>query len=737
MTRQSNQLQKPYNQPAAPPSAYEFADFRLDLKRRRLERAGELVTLTPKCLDILCVLVEKPGELVEKDELMNRVWPDSFVEEANLTQNIFLLRKALGEDLSGNHCVETVPRRGYRFVAPIRVVEESDSEHRPASRKSALQPVALPLARRTWLSLGAVFVVLATAVGVWLFRGSPGKPEAAPEVIPLTTYPGSEESPSFSPDGNQVAFSWNGEKQDNYDIYVKQIGSTDADRLTKDPAEDVSPAFSPDGRSIGFVRVGKDRATFIIIPSVGGPERSVAEIPPVGLGIHRPWTHGPLFAWFPDGKWVVTHGLTLLSIETGKTRSLTSPPLPSESFTDSFPAVSPDGHTIAFSRPLSYFNWGIWLLDINQDLKPKAEPRPLTFSTGRDWNPTWTSNGQEIVFVSEGWSRSGSLHRVKASGQAKPQLLLFGGGRASWPAISRNGNRLAYQQSVFDTNIWRLSLSNLGAAAGPPGQLIHSTRSDFGGQYSPDGKRIAFFSDRTGVGSIWVCDADGANAVELFSQTGRGLGSPSWSPDGKRIAFDSNLEGNTDIYVVRASGGKPVRLTTDPAEDNIPSWSRDGNWVYFTSLWSGRRQVWKVPAGGGEAVLVTKNGGYVAIESADGRSVFYTNRIDQAPMKAADMTSMALWKIPVIGGEENRVLPSVAWRAFAPIKNGIYFIPEPSADGKYFIQFLNFATGKVKIVATIPGPPFLGFSVSPDEHQILYAQIDESSSDLMLVENFR
>ena len=194
-----------------------------------------------------------------------------------------------------------------------------------------------------------------------------------------------------------------------------------------------------------------------------------------------------------------------------------------------------------------------------------------------------------------------------------------------------------------------------------------------------------------------------------------------------------------DIYVVRASGGKPVPLTADPAEDNIPSWSRDGNWVYFTSLRSGRRQVWKAPAGGGEAVRVTKNGGFAAMESADGRFVFYTNRIDQAPMSMTgiDRPSMALWKIQVSGGEESPVLPSVARRAFALVNTGIYFIPEPGADGKYFIQFLNFATGKVKMVATIPRPPMSGFSVSPDEHSILYAQVDESSSDLMLVENFR
>jgi len=714
-----------------------FGVFEADLRSGELRKNGLKVRLPGQPFEVLAAMLERPGEVVTREELQKRLWPDgTFVDfDHSLSNAINKIREALGDSAESPRFVETLSRRGYRFIAPVEGIPSQPHAPWPWAKRPYLKwllPVSA-FARRTGVWLGTAFVVLAMAVGVWLFRGSRGNHQAVPEVIPLTTYPGSERSPSFSPDGNQVAFSWNGEKQDNYDIYVKTIGSIEPDRLTTDPAEDVSPAFSPDGRSIGFIRVVNERATFIIIPAIGGPERSVAEIPAgsgLGTGTGRsPWFEGPLFAWFPDGKWVVTNSLMLLSIETGDTRSLASP-LP-HSELDSFPAVSPDGHTIAFCR-----NWSIYLLEINQDLNPKAEPRQLTFSKNVSWSPAWTSNGREIVFVS-GRSHSGSMRRVEVSGQAEPQPLPFGGGGASWPVISRNGNRLAYQRNLGDTNTWRLPLSNSRTAAAPPVRFIASTRTELSAQYSPDGKRIAFFSSRTGVGGIWVCDADGTNALELFSQTGKTLGSPNWSPDGKRIAFAHDLEGNMDIYVVRVSGGKPVRFTTDPADDNIPSWSRDGNWVYFTSLRSGRRQVWRAPTGGGEAVQVTKNGGFVAMESADGRSVFYTNKIDQAPMTPGDYVASALWRIPVSGGEESRVLPSVDMRAFAPVNTGIYFIPEPGADGKHFIQFLNFATGKVKMVAPIPRPPSLGFSISPDEHSILYAQVDESHSDLMLVENFR
>ena len=211
---------------------------------------------------------------------------------------------------------------------------------KPASLNSALQ------ARRAWVWAGAALVVVAIAIAAWLFRGTARRPAAAPEVVPLTSYAGIERSPSFSPDGNQVAFSWNGEKQDNFDIYVKLIGSATPLRLTTDPADDICPAFSPDGRSIGFVRVSKERATFMVIPAIGGPERVVADVTFPDF-----WAHA-FFSWFPDGKWIVTRGLTLISTETGETRSLTSPP--TKSLPDTDPAVSPDGRTVAFGRWAGY-----------------------------------------------------------------------------------------------------------------------------------------------------------------------------------------------------------------------------------------------------------------------------------------------------------------------------------------------------------------------------------------------
>jgi len=618
-----------------------------------------------------------------------------------------------------NRCLRKDPARRFHHMQDLKV-ELEELKEESDSGKVAGTPAAHPT-HRSWLWAGAAFIVVAMAVAVWLFRGTAQKPGAPLEVIPLTSYEGSEQSPSFSPDGNQVVFSWNGEKQDNFDICVKLIGSPTHLQLTTDPGEDFSPAFSPDGRSIGFFRLSKDRAraSFMVIPAIGGSERLVADI-----AVPKFYLSHYSFSWFPDSKWVVVPGLTLLSTETGEMSRLTLSPtnLPP----DDAPALSPDGRMVAFSRLSAEYASDIYLLGLNEQMRPKGEPRRLTSSKGMNFPSAWTPNGHEIVFISFSFGPGGSLWRVSTSG-GEPEKLPYTGPGAFDAAISRNGNRLVYSHLLEDSNIWYVSLSGVGVASRPPAKLIASTRSERAPQYSPDGKRIAFESDRSGVYGLWISDADGSHATELFARPGSVSGTPHWSPDGQQIAFHSIMEGkDVDIYVMRASGGKPVRLTTDPAEDDVPSWSRDGNWIYFASKRTGQYEGWKVPAAGGEAVRITRNGGGPAVESPDGKSIYYIK---------GDYYSGSLWRMPLNGGGETQVLPSVNLRTFALVKEGIYFISESKPDGKSSIEFLNLETGQIKSVIPVSRPS-VGLSLSPDGRSLLFTQGDEAS-DLMLVENFR
>ena len=307
-------------------------------------------------------------------------------------------------------------------------------------------------------------------------------------------------------------------------------------------------------------------------------------------------------------------------------------------------------------------------------------------------------------------------------------------GDAEDVAITADGGRLAFVRGWWDTNIWRLELN--GSSTPPAGtrgwtQFIASSRADDSPQYSPDGRQIAFASQRNGSEEIWVSSADGSNAVQVTKIAGASTGSPRWSPDCRQLVFDSRLMGQSDIFVIDTHGGSPRRLTDDPAVDVVPSWSSDGRWIYFSSLRTGARQIWKVPSEGGAAVQVTDGGGFDSFESADGRYLYYT--------KAREIPGV--WRRPVGGGEETPVgaLTDIqAHRSWTHANGGIYFAA--SAGGALLLRFLDLATGELTDIAPLQtkpvyGPP--GLTVSPDGRSVLYVQRDSFSSDIMIVENFR
>jgi Tol biopolymer transport system component len=532
--------------------------------------------------------------------------------------------------------------------------------------------------------------------------------------------------PAFSPDGNQVAFTWNGEKQDNYDIYIKLVGPGTPLRLTTHTAPDRAPAWSPDGRQIAFVRsLGPSRVAVLLIPALGGPERKVAE------AMLAPW-----IAWSRDGQSLFVarretpeggHGLFTLSIGSGEMKRLTQPPAEAWSG-DLNPAISPDGRSLAFTRSITRANSEIYLLSLTDNLEAKGEPRRLTFENRASATPVWTPDGKRIVFASGGAGAAAvaSLMTIpaSASGEKAERVPLGEGGES--PAISRQG-KLVYMRWVRDENIWRIPIS--GGKPAAPERLIFSTRRDLEPRFSADGKRIAFTSDRSGANEVWLSDADGANQAQLTSFGVAMTAGARWSPDGQKLVFLSNKEGQQEIYLISANGGTPQRLTNHPAHDSAPNWSRDGKWIYFTSNREDGFQVWKVPPDPKVApARVTRNGGYAAIESVDGNTLYYSKRDDRA--------TWAVWKMPVAGGEETKLIPSIStWGDFDVTELGIYYIDSPRAGAK--LRLLRFSDGSDTVLGALEKRVSFGVAASPDNRAVLYTEYDQESTELMLMDRFQ
>jgi Tol biopolymer transport system component len=580
-----------------------------------------------------------------------------------------------------------------------------------------------------------VFIFLAVvvlAVLGWFWFGGSHPPPLQPPMtaVPLTSYPGSELYPSFSPDGSQVAFCWNGSKQDNFEIYVKVIGTEPPLPLTTNPAKDYSPAWSPDGRWIAFCRdLPGAKVAVILISPLGGTERKLTETnSPAPYGFL-----GSLLTWSPDSRSLVIidsdegsgASLFLYSVETREKHRLTSAPANSEG--DWGPAISPDGHTLAFSRRA--LTGDLHLLDLSADLKPRGEPKRLTSDLWTS-GPVWTPDGNEIVFSAFEGTNFG-LWCMPVSKADKPQKLPFASNHALSPAVSRQGKRLAYEVRRYDSNIWRLDLLGPDRKLGDPMQFIFSTQQEDSPAFSHDGKRITFVSDRSGNREVWASDSDGTKLVKLTSFGGRGMimNVPVWSPDDQSIAFCVSLAGNPDIYSIDANGGAPRRLTTDAANDGWPHWSRDGQWLYFRSTRKGS-EIWKIPSKGGEAIQVTRDDGAdLPHESPDGKWLYYSKGWPNP---------QSVWRMPVEGGEATKVLDAVHPKAlWTTGKDGIYFFTVPEAKGHTDLNLKEFATGKLRKIRTIERPVEWPMTVSADGRTILYSQLDEVGSDLMLVENFR
>jgi Tol biopolymer transport system component/DNA-binding winged helix-turn-helix (wHTH) protein len=736
------------------PAPVSSRRFQLDVDGYQLLDEGRRVRLERQPMELLILLARRRGELATREEIAATLWPgDVHVDvDQSINRIIRKLRVALHDDPVAPQFIETVVGKGYRFIGPVEIVErrapltpeESPSDRvggEPAPSAAATPETGVEEvdgtrvhARKLSLPKWAAAVAVPLLASAW-FLGTMPRAMPEPAVMALTSYLGDEWFPTFSPDGNQVAFAWNGETRGNLDIYIKQVGSGAPPlRLTTGTGDNTMPAWSPDSRSIAFERQQGTQFALYLISPLGGPERKLTD------WLRARETGSVRFSppsWSPDGKWLVatdvegdgqTSDIVLIPIGPGERRRIMSSATSAEIY--DYPVVAPDGTALAYELCDLERICDVHLIDLGPDYAPKGTSRRVTSDGHQAGGLAWTPDGRSLIYGDE--FRRG-LYRVSRSGTPAQHLELAGSG-AMYPALSRLGNRLAYARKDGQRNLhlWKFAA---GGSAAPEGFLT-STLLDRAPHFSPDGKRIVFASHRGGAGDqLWVANQDGSSPMPLTEPTARAQGAPRWSPDSRWIVYNAQRDdGHRDITVIDAEGGSVRHLTADAFENVLPSWSRDGKWIYFGSTRTGRYEIWRIAfTPNSKAEQVTMAGGFAAFESWDGQTLYFTrtNAHKDGPVFAKSL----------VGGPERRVVESVYLWDFVPVDNGLYYIvrpdPQRHPDG-FELRLLDFVTGQNAVFNRFESLDMNGLTVSPDRQTVVSSGLKVlSGSDLMLIENFR
>jgi Tol biopolymer transport system component/DNA-binding winged helix-turn-helix (wHTH) protein len=678
-------------------------------------------TLEPKVLQVLLCLAGRPGQVVAKEEILARVWNGTFVTDDVLTRAIAELRRTFGDEAAAPHVIETIRKGGYRLIAPVQVEAPAVPEE---SGQGSIAPAADGARSRRRL---AVFVALgvveiAVIAGVYLLRSRDTRLAAPMRIVPLTAAAGSERDPAVSPDGTRVAYVWNGGSGEDYSLYVKLTDGGAPLRLTREaPAQDRAPAWSPDGRSIAFTRATSSACDILIAPALGGTARRLG---PCGDRDYR------RLAWSPDGRSIAISrregnsplAIEIVSVESGARRVLTHPP--PNILGDTSPSFSPDGALVAFDRNVSDGAGDIYTVSASG-----GESRRLTFDARDLMGIDWAAGGRSLIFSS---SRAGiySLWRVASSG-GEPVWFAGAGTKMKHPSTARapGKNVLAFENWTYEVNLWRVPSGPKGA--GEARRVTETTDQwNFQPDMSPDGRRLAFVSTRTGEQQLWSQGTDGSIPVRLTSFEGARIETPRWASDAKRLVFSARLRGRADLYMVDGAGGAAQKLTNESTDAVLPSWAADGRSILFSSRRSGAWDIWRLALADRRIIRVTNAGGYASRESSDGRFLYFT-RTDAA----------GIWRQPADGSADPvRVVDTLLpedWANWEVGREGLYLRETPAGERQPLLVLYPFEQGARRVVTSLADQGWPGFAVTPDGGSIIYPRIDRQSCEIRLIENYR
>lgn len=662
-------------------ATYRFGEFELNSTERVLLRNGERVSLTPRALDLLLVLVEGKGRLLTKDKLMNTVWADAIVEEGNLNRTISALRKALGEAKGENRFIETVPKAGYRFVALVEPIafENGAATASIVERNDPPQAV-IPLApiRHRWLIGLTAFVLLFGALVASSFlvkRQSPTFNDQVPGITRLTNSQFNEDGASWTADG-QIRFL-RFVTANRAESWVMNSDGADQHRANDRIKDLLAGNWSPDGKQVVFIKEGGNVRDVYLANSDGSGERKL-----------------PLN--FPPNDW------------------------------------SPDGKKLVYSSVVEGSNSDIFVYDLETDKRVN-----ITDSPDFDADPLFSPDGSQIIFVS---SRDGKSNAYIIDIDGKDLRRVTNNiAKAAFPSLAPDGTQIVFDSNHEDENV-DIYLQNVNDTS-PPIKLTNlpSNEEHRGHCWSPDGTKMVITSDREGKTNIYVLDVEAFRSTLVVSDPAADLEWPAVAPDGTKLAYEAKYdEKSSALMVVDITGGSGRSIyRSEPNTANFalsPSFSPDGLQIVFTTKLEGNTEICLIRQDGSSLVNLTQNDAADGspVFSSDGKEIFFNSNRDGA------FERFHLFRMNTDGTDQRRITDKDGYEfSPAPFLSGKYLVfSGDRVDGSsraLDIRMLDLgAPGEEKIIASFRQHDVQP-AVSPDGRRIAFVAQTDGNSEIYLM----
>ena len=698
----------------------------VDVDTLRLLTRPDAQRLTPKAAAVLLQLARAAGRTLSRDELLNEVWKGTCPTPDVLTQAVKDLRRALGDDLHAPRYVETLPRLGYRLVAPARFLDSFDGSGSTApADRSESERDSVAGRRRLDVPFRAALAVLALIVigmvAIVMRRQESGAAGVEPrwqvaDQRSITADPGPENFPRISPDGTRVAYSIRDADRHNAHVVQRLLTQSRVVRLAEPAGGSESyPVWSPDGSMIAFARRIGDECRVMVVPALGGPERLVDSCV---AGSEN------YFSGAADARYLVT---TRPTAPAGTDLAIMRVPIDggaaeriaydhSSTDLDLDPRYSPDGTQIAFRRGASPYS-DLFVMDARG-----GKVRQLTHLASRIRGFDWTRDGSALVF-SSGHAGPQALYTVSLE---DGRIEALGVQPAEYPSAARTSDTIVYEIPRMRTQLASIALGSVEEGVAPEMQdLVPSTGNDAAPTFSPVDDRLAFVSDRSGAQQLWLGDPANGEVFPLTESDEPTLRYPVWRPDGARLLITAR-GASTGRLIEIDIATHTRRVLTAPDEDVRYGvyGPRPGSYVAVVGDNGEGRELIQFESGSdGETsrLVLARDVARIDYDQAGG-SVYFTR-----------VTEGGLFRLDAHSGEETLVTRNInpahidGWLALA----GHIFYIEAQAAGSSLVHDLDPATGEDRVVATIPEPiADFNFSVSHDRRRIVIVRVAAQDTDV-------